>query len=136
MLGLRAGVLVIGEGVVSVSKSAKKKRGRSCNGKGRRKAQGSAGGHDRLEESLSADVESGLALAHSHSHSHSHDHGGHGHAHGGEIDPRVSGKRQVVGILVLQMGIMIHSMVIGLTLAITTGSEFGKLLNWLRTGLN
>ncbi|THV02047.1 Zip-domain-containing protein [Dendrothele bispora CBS 962.96] len=41
---------------------------------------------------------------------------------------RVGRQRQVVGILVLQLGIMIHSFVIGLTLAITSGSEFTTLV--------
>ncbi|KAG0704104.1 zinc iron permease [Suillus ampliporus] len=41
---------------------------------------------------------------------------------------KVGKKRQIVGILVLQLGIMIHSVVIGLTLAITSGSEFTSLL--------
>ncbi|KAF9267154.1 Zinc/iron permease [Marasmius fiardii PR-910] len=41
--------------------------------------------------------------------------------------PELSRKRQIVGILVLQMGIMIHSLVIGLTLAIASGSEFTTL---------
>ncbi|KAF9040227.1 Zinc/iron permease [Hymenopellis radicata] len=44
-----------------------------------------------------------------------------------EEPPRIGRKRQVVGILVLQLGIMIHSLVIGLTLAITHGSEFTSL---------
>ncbi|KAJ3796367.1 ZIP zinc transporter-domain-containing protein [Lentinula aff. detonsa] len=42
--------------------------------------------------------------------------------------PVLSRKRQVVGILVLQLGIMIHSLVIGLTLSITSGSEFTTLV--------
>ncbi|KAG5351651.1 hypothetical protein C0989_005423 [Termitomyces sp. Mn162] len=37
-------------------------------------------------------------------------------------------KRQVVGILILQLGIMIHSLVIGLTLAITSGVDFTSLV--------
>ncbi|KAK7036802.1 hypothetical protein VNI00_011468 [Paramarasmius palmivorus] len=41
--------------------------------------------------------------------------------------PELTRKRQIVGILVLQMGIMIHSLVIGLTLAITSGAEFTTL---------
>ncbi|KIN95052.1 hypothetical protein M404DRAFT_1007838 [Pisolithus tinctorius Marx 270] len=41
---------------------------------------------------------------------------------------RIGKKRQIVGILVLQFGIMIHSFVIGLTLAIKTGSDFASLL--------
>ncbi|KIY73307.1 Zinc/iron permease [Cylindrobasidium torrendii FP15055 ss-10] len=40
----------------------------------------------------------------------------------------VGRKRKVVGILVLQLGIMIHSLVIGLTLSITRGAEFTTLL--------
>ncbi|KAJ4490641.1 ZIP zinc transporter-domain-containing protein, partial [Lentinula aciculospora] len=42
--------------------------------------------------------------------------------------PVLSRKRQVVGLLVLQLGIMIHSLVIGLTLSITSGSEFTTLV--------
>ncbi|KAL1679829.1 Zinc/iron permease [Schizophyllum commune] len=37
-------------------------------------------------------------------------------------------RRQVIGILVLQAGIMIHSTVIGLTLSITSGSDFTSLV--------
>ncbi|KAJ7074619.1 Zinc/iron permease [Mycena amicta] len=36
--------------------------------------------------------------------------------------------RQIVGIIVLELGIMLHSLVIGLTLALTTGSDFTSLL--------
>jgi len=72
--------------------------------------------------------------------------GAHGHGHGyhsvpearieecepdGEPnheDVKVGKKRQVVGILVLQLGIMLHSLVIGLTLAITSGSKFTSLV--------
>lgn len=46
---------------------------------------------------------------------------------GKEAQPRIGRKRQVIGLLVLQLGIMIHSFVIGLTLAITTGADFSKL---------
>ena len=65
---------------------------------------------------------------------------GHGHMHDGVVDEecgaepgeqeaetKVGRRRQVIGILVLQLGIMIHSLVIGLTLSITTGSEFSTL---------
>lgn len=68
-------------------------------------------------------------------------HAEHGHSHtldsqivdtqseSAEIEEvQVGKKRQIVGILVLQLGIMIHSVVIGLTLAITQGSEFASLL--------
>ncbi|KAI0643258.1 Zinc/iron permease [Trametes meyenii] len=41
---------------------------------------------------------------------------------------KVGRRRQVIGILVLQMGIMIHSLVIGLTLSITSGPEFTSLV--------
>ncbi|KAJ3489170.1 hypothetical protein NLI96_g2321 [Meripilus lineatus] len=75
-------------------------------------------------------------------HSHGHHHEGHGHHHLGmeDWDPdakhhegegeevRVGHRRQVVGILMLQLGIMIHSLVIGLTLAIASGPEFTSLL--------
>ncbi|KAG2036630.1 Zinc/iron permease [Suillus americanus] len=59
-------------------------------------------------------------------------HAEHGHSHtlDSEIDEevQVGKKRQIVGIIVLQLGIMIHSVIIGLTLAITQGSEFTSLL--------
>ncbi|KAM5540069.1 hypothetical protein V8D89_006209 [Ganoderma adspersum] len=41
---------------------------------------------------------------------------------------KVGRRRQVIGILVLQLGIMIHSLVIGLTLSISRGSEFTSLV--------
>ncbi|KAG1764467.1 zinc iron permease [Suillus occidentalis] len=54
---------------------------------------------------------------------------GHSHTPNSEIEEvQVGKKRQIVGILVLQLGIMIHSLVIGLTLAIAQGSEFTSLL--------
>ncbi|KAF7986876.1 hypothetical protein HWV62_12620 [Athelia sp. TMB] len=73
---------------------------------------------------------------------HHHDHCGHLHDEdsdeeasvlAGEHGPdsgkaRMGKRRQIVGILVLQMGIMLHSLVIGLTLAITSGSEFTSLV--------
>ncbi|SJL13618.1 uncharacterized protein ARMOST_17064 [Armillaria ostoyae] len=43
-------------------------------------------------------------------------------------NPHIGRRRQVVGILVLQLGIMIHSLVIGLTLSITHGAEFTSLV--------
>ncbi|KAI0739449.1 Zinc/iron permease [Daedaleopsis nitida] len=66
----------------------------------------------------------------------------HGHMHDDSVDEECGGapppgddaktkvgrRRQVIGILVLQLGIMIHSLVIGLTLSITTGSEFTSLV--------
>ncbi|KAF7328878.1 Zip-like iron-zinc transporter [Mycena venus] len=42
--------------------------------------------------------------------------------------PKVGRGRQVVGIIVLELGIMLHSLVIGLTLALTTGGDFTSLL--------
>ncbi|KAI0755838.1 Zinc/iron permease [Fomes fomentarius] len=73
-----------------------------------------------------------------HSHGSGNGHG-HGHMHDasvdeecatdpGEQETKVGRRRQVIGILVLQMGIMIHSLVIGLTLSITTGPEFTSLV--------
>lgn len=54
---------------------------------------------------------------------------GHSHTLDSDIEEvQVGKKRQIVGILVLQLGIMIHSVIIGLTLAITQGSEFTSLL--------
>ncbi|EPQ53254.1 Zinc/iron permease [Gloeophyllum trabeum ATCC 11539] len=84
------------------------------------------GGEDALEESYDFGP-----LGHHH-----HD-GGHGHGHGGggwdevgegEVGEGIGRKRVVVGILVLQLGIMIHSLVIGLTLAITSGNGFTSLV--------
>ncbi|KAI9058947.1 Zinc/iron permease [Trametes sanguinea] len=46
----------------------------------------------------------------------------------GDEQVKVGRRRQVIGILVLQLGIMIHSLVIGLTLSITSGSEFTSLV--------
>ncbi|KAN0078108.1 Zinc/iron permease [Tylopilus felleus] len=61
---------------------------------------------------------------------HPHEHHFHQHhhleGHGDEI--KVGKKRQIVGILVLQLGIMIHSLVMGLTLSITSGADFTTLL--------
>ncbi|KAJ7216285.1 Zinc/iron permease [Mycena haematopus] len=42
--------------------------------------------------------------------------------------PKVGRGRQVVGIIVLELGIVLHSLVIGLTLALTTGGDFTSLL--------
>ncbi|KAF8151638.1 ZIP zinc transporter-domain-containing protein [Crassisporium funariophilum] len=55
---------------------------------------------------------------------HHHSHHGDGH----DLPPRIGRRRQVVGILVLQLGIMIHSLVIGLTLSVTYGSDFTSLV--------
>ncbi|KAH9847089.1 Zinc/iron permease [Lenzites betulinus] len=46
----------------------------------------------------------------------------------GEEELKIGRRRQVIGILVLQMGIMIHSLVIGLTLSIASGPEFTSLV--------
>ncbi|KZT66934.1 Zinc/iron permease [Daedalea quercina L-15889] len=77
---------------------------------------------------------------HAHVHSHGHVHmdmerwsADHGDASedDGELDgpeATVGMRRQVIGILMLEIGIMIHSLVIGLTLAITSGPEFTSLV--------
>ncbi|KAH9929194.1 Zinc/iron permease [Fomitopsis serialis] len=79
-----------------------------------------------------------------HDHGHRHVHS-HGHVHmdmerwspergSGEEsdldgpDAKVGMRRQVIGILMLEIGIMLHSLVIGLTLAITSGGEFTSLV--------
>lgn len=53
-----------------------------------------------------------------------------GEGTGGDEDqdekPLIGRRRQVIGLLVLQLGIMIHSFVIGLTLAIAAGSDFSE----------
>ncbi|KAJ7152985.1 Zinc/iron permease [Mycena filopes] len=48
--------------------------------------------------------------------------------HHGHDAPKVGRGRQVVGIIVLELGIMLHSLVIGLTLALTSGGDFTSLL--------
>lgn len=77
-----------------------------------------------------------LAIAHDHVHEH------HPHSHLSandhereheRIHPPTDRRRQIVGILVLQLGIMIHSLVIGMTLALTSGAEFSKPLADSRT---
>ncbi|GLB42662.1 putative ZIP Zinc transporter [Lyophyllum shimeji] len=45
-----------------------------------------------------------------------------------QVKPKIGRRRQIVGILVLQLGIMIHSLVIGLTLAVTSGGDFRSLV--------
>lgn len=42
---------------------------------------------------------------------------------------RIGRRRQIVSIFVLQAGIMIHSLVIGLTLSIASGADFGEFLD-------
>lgn len=75
---------------------------------------------EELEQGIVADIVNERVLDAEHGHSHTLD---------SEIkEVHVGKKRQVVGILVLQLGIMIHSVIIGLTLAITQGPEFASLL--------
>ncbi|KZV65618.1 Zinc/iron permease [Peniophora sp. CONT] len=50
------------------------------------------------------------------------------HHHHEDHEAIIGRKRQVVGILVLQVGIMLHSGVIGLTLSITSGPDFTSLV--------
>ncbi|KAJ2913267.1 hypothetical protein MD484_g7147, partial [Candolleomyces efflorescens] len=57
---------------------------------------------------------------------HHHEHHAHSEHHH-EEKRRVGRRRQIVGIFVLQVGIMIHSVVIGLTLSITSGADFTSL---------
>ncbi|KAG6890163.1 hypothetical protein C0995_010867 [Termitomyces sp. Mi166 len=45
-----------------------------------------------------------------------------------DIVETIGRKRQIIGILILQLGIMMHSLVIGLTLAITSGIDFTSLV--------
>ncbi|KAI9463845.1 zinc iron permease [Boletus coccyginus] len=52
----------------------------------------------------------------------------HYHPDGQHDKVKVGNRRQIVGILVLQLGIMIHSLVVGLTLSITSGPDFTTLL--------
>ncbi|KAJ7280195.1 Zinc/iron permease [Mycena rebaudengoi] len=46
----------------------------------------------------------------------------------GQEAPDIGRRRQIVGLLVLELGILLHSLVIGLTLALTTGGDFTSLL--------
>ncbi|KAF8814553.1 Zinc/iron permease [Phlegmacium glaucopus] len=75
-----------------------------------------------------------LGLGHSHPHSHEQedegqvpDHIDYHYDHDHEHHLRIGRRRQVVGLLVLQLGIMIHSLVIGLTLAVADGGDFTSL---------
>ncbi|KAH8111618.1 Zinc/iron permease [Phellopilus nigrolimitatus] len=52
----------------------------------------------------------------------------HVHGHGHENVPDAGKRRQIVSTLVLQTGIMVHSLVIGLTLSIKSGPEFTSLV--------
>ncbi|KIK96962.1 hypothetical protein PAXRUDRAFT_825400 [Paxillus rubicundulus Ve08.2h10] len=74
--------------------------------------------HDRDGHHHAHDLEDDEIVAHIHHHRHE----------AGDGEVIVGKKRQIVGILVLQLGIMIHSLVIGLTLSITSGPEFTSLL--------
>ncbi|KAF8530057.1 Zinc/iron permease [Hysterangium stoloniferum] len=47
--------------------------------------------------------------------------------HRSTIEHEISRRTRLIGILVLQLGIMIHSVVIGLTLSITSGANFTTL---------
>lgn len=77
------------------------------------------------------------------SHSHGHSHHGHGdmeslletpeldaetESEDDEAELKIGRKRQIIGILVLQLGIMIHSLVIGFTLALASGADFESLV--------
>ncbi|KDR73070.1 hypothetical protein GALMADRAFT_142756 [Galerina marginata CBS 339.88] len=75
-------------------------------------------------EDREMEEEDELEIGREHGHGHGHD-----HEHEREVEgkPRVGRRRQVVGLLVLQLGIMIHSFVIGLTLSVTSGADFTSL---------
>jgi len=45
-----------------------------------------------------------------------------------EAELKIGRKRQIIGILVLQLGIMLHSLVIGFTLALASGADFESLV--------
>ncbi|KAH7104392.1 Zinc/iron permease [Auriculariales sp. MPI-PUGE-AT-0066] len=52
-----------------------------------------------------------------------------GHVHGVEASVSTLDRRtQVISIVILQVGIMMHSLIIGITLAFTNGSDFTSLL--------
>ncbi|KZT54021.1 Zinc/iron permease [Calocera cornea HHB12733] len=50
------------------------------------------------------------------------------HAHGRKALTHQEAAVQVLGVVVLQAGIMLHSIIIGLTLVVTSGSNFSSLL--------
>ncbi|KAJ3508919.1 hypothetical protein NMY22_g16463 [Coprinellus aureogranulatus] len=56
-----------------------------------------------------------------------HHHSHHHHEHHQTEKHRIGRRRQIVSIFVLQAGIMIHSLVIGLTLSIASGADFASL---------
>ncbi|KZT04046.1 uncharacterized protein LAESUDRAFT_316494 [Laetiporus sulphureus 93-53] len=109
------------------------------NGKGRKGHASSGASVMREHERQRAH---GHGLDHVHAHGHLHidieswggDRGIHEHENGGEeadsghggkdaAQRQVGRRRQVVGVLMREMGIMLHSLVIGFTLAITSGPE-------------
>ncbi|KAH6910747.1 ZIP zinc transporter-domain-containing protein [Coprinopsis sp. MPI-PUGE-AT-0042] len=71
---------------------------------------------------IPASPEQDITGTHEH-HRHHHHH----HHHEEQQRHHIGRRRQIVGIFVLQLGIMIHSLVIGLTLSVTTGSDFTSL---------
>ncbi|KAH8980034.1 Zinc/iron permease [Lactarius hatsudake] len=104
----------------------------------------SADGDQCASAKVSSHVEDEAQHYQVHSHSHGHGHHGHGDLEGlldgadsdantdctaeeEEADRIIGRKRQIVGILVLQLGIMLHSLVIGFTLALASGSDFESL---------
>jgi len=50
------------------------------------------------------------------------------HAHGRKSFTHQESATQVLGVVVLQLGIMLHSIIIGLTLVVTSGPDFMSLL--------
>lgn len=76
-------------------------------------ASAGSGAHSEIEKNPASTVQShvhahGQGSGHDHEHSHGHEHGG--------IDE--SALAQIVGIFILEFGILLHSVLIGLTLAV------------------
>lgn len=75
-------------------------------------ASAGSGAHSEIEKNPASTVQShvhahGQGSGHDHAHEHSHEHG---------ID--ASALPQIVGIFILEFGILLHSVLIGLTLAV------------------
>ncbi|XP_065850667.1 zinc transporter 4, chloroplastic [Euphorbia lathyris] len=59
-------------------------------------------------------------VGHGHAHGHSHGHGhGHSHGHGHDVGDEESGSRHVVVSQILELGIVSHSVIIGLSLGVS-----------------
>ncbi|KAH7907011.1 Zinc/iron permease [Hygrophoropsis aurantiaca] len=73
------------------------------------------GANDTASEKT-ADVEAALNPSHDHSHAHGHNHNHHHHPHPQTDDTAAAA--QIIGVFILEFGVILHSVLIGLTLAV------------------